>query len=151
MSDAVLEQIERDVEKHPGASAIEALAQVGADPAKYRDTVEALLADDDIEEDEDLDAAVAAGVGVGILLTEEPEDMLTLDDLAVVQTDVVGSEVPILDDTIHTRIYSLDSLCQCDCRTVKVHPKSRVQQSLLLFLYRESGLESHLRRDCEHE
>ena len=51
-----------------------------------------------------VDAAVAAGVGVGILLTEELEDTLTLDDVAAVQTDVVGSEVPILDDTTHTRI-----------------------------------------------
>ena len=37
-------------------------------------------------------------------MTEEPEDTLTLDDVAVVQTDVVGSEVSILDDTTRTRI-----------------------------------------------
>ena len=51
-----------------------------------------------------VDAAVAAGVGVGILLTEELEDTLTLDDVAAVQTDVVASELPIVNDTTHTRI-----------------------------------------------
>jgi len=51
-----------------------------------------------------VDAAVAAGVGVGILLTEELEDTLTLDDVAAVQTDVVASELPIVNETTHTRI-----------------------------------------------
>ena len=55
VSDGVLERIERYIETHPGASAVEVLAQVGADPTKYRDTVEALLAGDDVEEDEDPD------------------------------------------------------------------------------------------------
>lgn len=55
VTDGVLERIERYIETHPGASAVEVLAQVGADPTKYRDTVEALLAGDDVEEDEDPD------------------------------------------------------------------------------------------------
>jgi len=51
-----------------------------------------------------VDAAVAAGAGVWILLTEKIEDTLTLDDVAAVQSDVVASELPIINDTTHTRI-----------------------------------------------
>jgi hypothetical protein len=51
-----------------------------------------------------VDAAVAAGVGVGILLTYQLEDTLTLDDIASVKTDVVGSELSILNEPTHIRI-----------------------------------------------
>jgi len=55
VSDAVLARLKRYIETHQDASAIEVLAQVGANPTKYHDTVETLLAGDDVEGDEDPD------------------------------------------------------------------------------------------------